>query len=215
MYGGEGLDIVGQILATLQSGPYHQTAVVLVQNGALLLGTDLQTHLGFRLSQISGEGPAVELPKGNSHTETDNEKQLSLPVVRLLRLSAHHGHVMRACVDPQMGETGQLFVLLCDSKLEQGFEAEEGLVDDHTTTLILRNPTDITIQLMEGAILGELQSVKDGIREKPSQVVGKVLVGDSDKDNRTEELWQTQGVKEHSLSIVEKAQLRQVVEDLL
>ena len=69
---------------------------------------------------------------------------------------------------------------------------------------------------MEGAILAELQSVKqmtDDIREKPSQVVEKVLVGDSDKDNRTEELWQTLGVEEHSLSNVERAQLRQVVDD--
>jgi hypothetical protein len=61
-YGGGGLDIVGQILATLQSGPYCQTAVVLVQKRApedLLLGTDLQPH---RLTQMSGGGgPAVEL----------------------------------------------------------------------------------------------------------------------------------------------------------
>ena len=54
------LDIVGQILPTLQSGPYCQTAVVLVQSG-LLLGTNLQPHLSFKLSQKSAEGHTVEL----------------------------------------------------------------------------------------------------------------------------------------------------------
>ena len=136
-YGGGGL-IVGQIQANLQCGPYRQTAVVLVQNGALeelLLGTNLQPQLGFHYTP------------DNSDTETRNEEQ-PVPVVRLLqteRLPAHYGHLVRAHVDPQIGKAKQLFVPLCDS-LEQSWEAEEGLIelkDDHTTTLILCNPTDI------------------------------------------------------------------------
>jgi hypothetical protein len=63
-YGGGRLDIVGQLSATVQRGTYRETAVVLVQNRApvdLLLGTDLQPYLGFKLLQKSAEGPAVEL----------------------------------------------------------------------------------------------------------------------------------------------------------
>ena len=50
--GGGGLDIVGQILVTLQSGSHRHTTVVLVQKQApeaLLLGTDLQPYLRFWL----------------------------------------------------------------------------------------------------------------------------------------------------------------------
>ena len=63
-YSGGGLDIVGQILVTLRCGSHHHTAVVLVQKQApeaLLLGTDLQPYLGFRLSRNMGEGSTVEL----------------------------------------------------------------------------------------------------------------------------------------------------------
>ena len=63
-YGGGGLDIVGQLSATLQSRPHSKTAVILVQKTApedLLLGTDLQPYLGFQLIQKRAEGPTVEL----------------------------------------------------------------------------------------------------------------------------------------------------------
>ena len=63
-YGGEQLNIVRQLTATIQSGMYSKTAVVLVQSNAptdLLLGTDCQPHLGFQLLQTSSEGPAVDL----------------------------------------------------------------------------------------------------------------------------------------------------------
>ena len=134
-YGGGGLDLVGQLLATLQSGPYRQTAVDLVQNGApedFLLGTDLQPHLGFQLSQKSTEGPAVELvplPERNDCTETDRGEQRSPPVVRLLkaeRLPAHHGHVVRARVDPPIRDKGHLFVPLWDHSWNRAGKPRRG-----------------------------------------------------------------------------------------
>ena len=112
-YGGGGLDIVGQILVTLRCGPHHHTAVVLVQKQApeaLLLGTDLQPYLGFRLSRNMGEGSTVELltaPKDKPDAEAG-----SLPtVVRLLqaqRLPARHGHIVRTQVNAKRQEMGQL-----------------------------------------------------------------------------------------------------------
>ena len=83
-YGGGSLDIVGQLTATIQSGPYRKMAVVLVQNRTpedLLLGTDLQPYLGFQLSQKSIGGPMVELlpclevhPSEESPKPTDQEQ---------------------------------------------------------------------------------------------------------------------------------------------
>ena len=66
-YGGEPLNIVRQLPATIQRAQYTRTAVVLVQSNAptdLLLGTDCQPHLGFQLLQTSPEGPAVDLLLG-------------------------------------------------------------------------------------------------------------------------------------------------------
>lgn len=227
-YGGGGLDIVGQIQATLQCGSYRQTAVVLVQNGApedLLLGTDLQPQLGFRLSQARPDGPAIQLLPAPDDVSLETEGGMrTAPVVRLLqseRLPARHGHIVRARVDTQISHAKQLFIPLGDSQLGQDWEAEEGLVevgDDHTTTLILRNPTDITIHLAEGAVLGELQPAQEITNsEESSAVVGKVLVGENDRDcnrsNRIEELWQALTVEECGLTSLEVAQLRQTVED--
>ena len=225
-YGGRGLDIVGQIQANLRCGPYHRTAVVLVQNGApedLLLGTDLQPQLGFQLSQTSADGPAKQLlPASDETNPVTEDKEQPPPVVRLLqteRLPAHHGHIVRARVDPHIGEAKQLFVPFSDPLTEESWEAEEGLVEvknDHTMTLILRNPTDITVHLTKGAVLGELQSaeeIQDDGGEKPSVVVGQVRVEDSDRVNRIEELWQALGVEEQSLTSVEIAQLRELVEN--
>ena len=101
-------------------------------------------------------------------------------------------------------------------QLEQSWEAEEGLVEvknDSTTTLILQNPTDITIHLQEGDILGELQlaeEVPDSVGEEPS---GKVLAHRGDRDKRTAELWRKLEIEDRSSNNVELAQLWQVVED--
>ena len=91
-YGGGGLDIVGQLSATIQSGPYRKTAVVLVQNQApedLLLGTDLQPYLGFQLLQKGTGEPAMELlpdpegdtlTRGNSRPDKQDNQEPSPPV---------------------------------------------------------------------------------------------------------------------------------------
>jgi len=90
-YGGEGLGIVGQLSATLQSGPHSKTAIILVQKTApedLLLSIDLQPCLGFQLVQKRAEGPAVELlpqPVKSVSTKQDSTKDPPLPVIRLLQ----------------------------------------------------------------------------------------------------------------------------------
>ena len=165
-YGGGGLDIVGQILVTLRCGSYSRTAVVLVQKQApeeLLLGTDLQPYLGFRLLQDTTKGATVELLKAtDDQREADNVS--SPTVVHLLhakRLTPHHGHVVRAKVDPIVQGAGQLFVPLDGQPCN--WEAEDGLVEvmEDGTTTILRNPTGVPIHLQEGDALGQLQTVEE------------------------------------------------------
>lgn len=235
-YGGGGLDIVGQIRVNLSSGPHRRTTVVLVQKGApeeLLLRTDLQPSLGFRLYQGCGKGEpkelllAVEVEGTDTSTEEKKEddpveetvqaENRASTVVRLLkaeRLPAHHGHLIRASVEPHPDKSRVIFV----PREGQGWEAEEGLVevtDDHTTTLILKNPTNITLHLEKGDTVGELQPVEEvSHRERGlGGVVGKVTVGRGDTAVRREELWRELQIEEHSLSSIELAQLRQLVED--
>ena len=92
-YGGGGLDIVTQLSATIQSGPYRKTAVVLGQNRALedlLLGNDLQPHLRFQLLQKSGERPPT-----TARSRNQDEGQQQPPVVRLLQVVHLPAHYMR------------------------------------------------------------------------------------------------------------------------
>ena len=63
-YGGGELNIVSEIQCKVSHGSYSKEAVLQVQNNApvnVLLGTDLQPHLGFALIQLNGSQPHVNL----------------------------------------------------------------------------------------------------------------------------------------------------------
>ena len=235
-YGGGGLDIVGQLSATIQSGPYRKTAVVLVQNQApedLLLGTDLQPYLGFQLLQKGTGEPAMELlpdpegdtlTRGNSRPDKQDNQDPSPPVVHLLqavRLPARHARIVRVRVDPPSCADVHLFVPPQDSLPELGWEAEEGLVElkpDHTTTLVLRNPSSVTMHLCGGEVLGELQPAQElpptgDPTESASVMVRQVLVQGGEGKGRKKELLQVLKVDESRLTNVELTQLRRLVEE--
>ena len=99
-------------------------------------------------------------------------------------LPAHYACIVRARVDPPACEATPMFKPTKASLNQWGWEAEEGIVganDDHTTTLVLQNPGDVTVHLCEGDILGELQQVcevseGEGVKEMSDPVVGQVLV---------------------------------------
>ena len=116
-------------------------------------------------------------------------------------------------------EEGTALCADLEHTLEQSWEVEESLVEvngDCTTTLILRNPTDITIHLEEGDVIGELQHAEEvarGAPEELSAVMGQVIEEKGGQEWRTGELWKTLDVEKSSQSNVELAQLRQVVED--
>jgi len=65
-YGGHRLDVIAQIPLRLAQGEAHANAVVLVQKGApndLLLGTDVQPHLGFAIV-VDRSGSKLDLLSG-------------------------------------------------------------------------------------------------------------------------------------------------------
>ena len=87
-------------------------------------------------------------------------------------------------MDPPSCADVHLFVPPQDSLPELGWEAEEGLVElkpDHTTTLVLRNPSSVTMHLCGGEVLGELQPAQElpptgDPTESASVMVCQVLV---------------------------------------
>ena len=222
-YGGGGLDMVGQLSATLQSGPRSKTAVILVQKAApedLLLGTDLQPYLGF---QRRVEGPAVELlpqPAKSVGAKWNSTKNPPSPVVRLLqamRLPPCHSRVIYARVDtPTQGEVSML-TPICESWHEVGWVVEEGLVEvesDGTTTLVLRNPGDLALHLGEGDVLAKLQAVRElpnvGEGEQSLDPVVGMVSGLGSGRGRVEELLDQLEVKDTQLPETEATQLCQL-----
>ena len=69
-YGGGEVNIIGQLPVSLKLGDKECRATILVQKGAaldLLLGTDLQTQLGFCvLKAPSREGQMIDLLQGDA-----------------------------------------------------------------------------------------------------------------------------------------------------
>ena len=91
----------------------------------------------------------------------------------------------------------------------QDWDVEEGLVevmDDNTVKLILKNTTDVSLRLEEGARLEELQWVEEVEGErKPEVLVGKMSVDSDDQRARREQLWHELGFAGHTLSSQEIA----------
>ena len=229
-YGGGKLDIIAQLSVTVRSGMHCKEAVVLVQKEApvdLLLGTDLQPHLGFQLLQRSIGGTTVELlpsPETDVQGTPANDDYQQPPVVRLLhgtQLPARHARVVRVQVNALPLDSAHLFASAHDSLQELGLDAEEGLVkveDDHTMTVVLQNPGDVTIHLQGEDIVGALYPVHE-----PSAVarlesvtgpdVGQVSAQRSNKTERTERLQEALNLEESRLTPEELMQLSQLIED--
>ena len=171
-YGGGHLDIVGQMVATVQSGAHCKMAVLLVQNKALvelLLGTDLQPQLGFQVLQKNEGGPAVELlpnPELDVPSVTPQGKaaeHLTVHLLQAVRLPACHACVVCAHVDAQPGREVRMFMLTLERLWELGVEVEAGLVEvdrENTVALVLQNPSHVTVHLPGERALGELQRVE-------------------------------------------------------
>ena len=76
---GDELKIVRQLTATISKEGYTCAATVLVQKDApldLLLGTDLQTQLGFLYLQRKTDGTAVDLIQMKKWTITPADQRL-------------------------------------------------------------------------------------------------------------------------------------------
>ena len=160
-YGGGKLHIVGQTLCQMSRGKYSVSAVLKVQKSALvdlLLGTDLQPHLGFPLKQYTeiipgvdlgpfqgsdagSEDASMELVEETKHGLSSDEKvsteaeltvEKSSATVHLLkatRIPGRHGKVIHAEVDASLG-TGNPILFEPDSCLcSEGLSMVDAVVE--------------------------------------------------------------------------------------
>ena len=172
-YGGGVLDVVGQICCQVSRGSYKTDAVIQVQNGApvdLLIGTDLQPHLGFAFLQLNDSEPHTNLLSLQGSKATSQVKLPEEPdsgtetsaTVRLLnatRLPGRHSKLVRAKVD--RGVETQSVALFEPGVLdEKGLRMADAAVETrsgHHITLIIENESLEPVWLKKGQVLGTVR----------------------------------------------------------
>ena len=183
-YGGDELKVVRQLTATISSEGHICTATVLMQKGApldLLLGTDLQTQLGFLFLQKKTNGIAVDLlqkrkwaltqadhdpeeepvsPSCSRDYTTEEDNPLDSPVVHLIqaaRLPSRHVKLVRARVlDPQ-ARSVRVFDPEKEALREKGLVIEDAVLEpdeNRYVTLAIHNCSLNTVRLERDQILG-------------------------------------------------------------
>ena len=175
-YSGGALDVVSQIQSRISRGDYSVDAVLQVQNDApveLLLGTDLQPHLGFTFMQLNGSQPPLDLLQIQETTPEDAQASAhqeasagtTPPIVRLLqatRVPARHSKLVRAHVRGPIRNQSPSLILFEPSKelSAQGVTMTDGAVSprvDQSLTLVVENEGFQPVWLNVGQVLGMLE----------------------------------------------------------
>lgn len=146
---------LARLTAQLSKGEHCQKGVVQVQNGApvdLLIGTDLQPHLGFLFLEsrqkgasagtdlLSGKAWKLSVPEPQPHTpqlreatdpvSTLHEEPLVLRLVHATRLPARHAKLVRARMDGLLEDKS--FILFEPStkmRGARGLQMEDGAAE--------------------------------------------------------------------------------------
>ena len=166
-YSGGALDVVSQIQSRISRGDYSVDAVLQVQNDApveLLLGTDLQPHLGFTFMQLNGSQPPLDLLQ-IQETTPEASAGTTPPIVRLLqatRVPARHSKLVRAHVRGPIRNQSPSLILFEPSKelSAQGVTMTDGAVSprvDQSLTLVVENEGFQPVWLKVGQVLGTLE----------------------------------------------------------
>ena len=190
-YSGAKLPIVKQAQVQLTRGPFNVSAVIQVQDNApveLLLGTDLQPQLGFRLldempsqQPITSQDPTVtpnvlpSLPEELAPSLEDSTKVRtgtppnlgvvgSVCLLQATRIPSRHTRIVAAQTDcdPNVYQSSAT-IFHPHTRLTEitGLVLEEALVDpDSTVAVSITNPLHHPIQLQEGLSLGQLEATE-------------------------------------------------------
>ena len=166
-YSGQPIPVVKQGEVQLSRGPYTIKACIQVQKDApvdLLLGTDLQPLLGFRLIDEATEQPSAAT-KDPEVVKEDTNLPLTAKVCLLhaQRIPARHTKVVNVRVDGVEEVPGVTFAFQPAGRLREltGLVLEEAVVGAReVTALAITNTGYHPIQLQEGQLLGQVDQVK-------------------------------------------------------
>lgn len=179
-YSGEDLPIVKQARVPISCGRYTITARVQVQMNApveVLLGTDLQPSLGFRLfdlddpsQALDGSKQAQQVLTGDSKSmdqlTTEEDPALDTPakvcLLQAVRVPARHSKLVQAKIGERFFPQGTAIAFQPEDRLQEltGLVVEEAVIPAREeVALVISNPGMCPIRLQEGQLLGEAQAV--------------------------------------------------------
>ena len=169
--------MVNQGEVELSRGPYTIKACVQVQKNVpvdLLLGTDLQPLLGFRLIDEATEQPPAATKDPEDVMENTNlPLEANVCLLHAEKIPAWHTKVVNVHVEVGEEDPGVALAFQPAGRLREltGLVLEEAVVGaSEVTALAITNTGYHPIQLQEGQLLGQVDHVKL-IREigKPSK----------------------------------------------
>ena len=216
-YGGQELPLVGQIKVTLARSNYTVEATIQVQKDApvtLLVGTDLQSQLGFMFLAQDGGQTSYLLQRAPS-TDAD--------VVRLLdaiRLPPQHMRMVRA--QAVNGEGTTLFQPLKEMAKRHGLQVGDAVVEpdpDGKVTLIIENRGHHSVDLPESCVLGSIYPIErvypDDIQQPNRKTIRYAItdweVPGEDDIGRLQQIVEAVGLKDSKLSPPEQQKLIDVI----
>ena len=167
-YGGDPLNLVGQIQVSVARKGFSTGATMLIQDQApvdLLLGTDLLPPLGFALIEKNTEGEDRSLmvaPETNIEgttlcgTEPD-ERRAEVRLLQAVRIPARHQKLVRARIDRKTSVAPGMFEPTLPFANELGLSIAEALVEpdeNDCITLVMANMDLDATTMAEGQVLG-------------------------------------------------------------
>ena len=172
-YGGQPLNIVGQVTVDICRGAHKANVRVHIQQGApvcVLVGTDVLPKLGFVLLE-SGAGDVAtdylsqQETNDRPPTTTNNRKlEISPGTVKLItatRVPARHVRIVKAKLDG-VAQGSVALLTAGDGFEERGLRITESLLEpdgEHCVHLPIQNVSCTSICLDSGAMLGQVQPV--------------------------------------------------------
>lgn len=222
--GGDRINTVGQTEVTIKRGAYSLNAVVQVQRKSpipLLIGTNLQSQLGFICLQVDKDGSAIDLLSKQPVTIWRADSAAVVHLVRPVHLPANHGQLVAVKVDGTTIEKDALFESAREDLAKQGLSIEDTIIEAPNSvhfTLAIRNynssPVDLTADQHIGSLTQEITIVKPEDLEKDMNTenhVGTIRV--DCHQNRADEIKRILAVEELEVKEEERMQLSSLIEE--
>ena len=221
-YGGDRIYIVGQTEVTIRRGPYSVQATVQVQSNApvpLLIGTNLQSTLGFLFLQSDKDGTAVNLLNDEPVKLQPKPQSTTVCLVRPIHIPANHERLVVTADTPSINKD-ILFESTQEELAKQGLSIEDGIVmpgGDRNFVVAVRNYNSMPVDLETNQVLGNLVTdafiikTTEEYDDPKSSKINAITVG-SDRE-RSVQIQKLLTVNQLEIQDSEREQLAELIMD--